>query len=329
MPRVLVLGATGYLGQSVTQSLVRSGLHDVYGICRSSSKAKILAAIEVSPVISEDPANAPEPFLAAIRRSNIDVVVDCAAAYGDSAKLLAHVTKAGKERLDAFKAEDITSPPRLGYVYVSGGWVHGDSDRLVSDLDPVGTASAATKPLDIVAWRPELERAVLASRDVLDVLIFRPAQMYGRSSSAWGALWGPLANGIKDGKSSITVPAPPNSQSPVIHVDDIADAISLGVGKISLLGGTSVYPVFDVVSSTENIRDVIDAFAKALLADEGKSSDLKFDFVGPGDDVYLKALTATVRCNSSRARELLGWEPKRVGLVSKMEVYAGAWKAGQ
>ena len=95
-------------------------------------------------------------------------------------------------------------------------------------------APAATRPLDLVAWRPELERQVLASRDVLDMLIFRPAQMYGRSSSAWTPLFGPLAQAIGEGKSPIQAPMPSNSQSPVCHVDDVAEAISAVVRGVSL-----------------------------------------------------------------------------------------------
>ncbi len=64
MPRVLVHCATGYLGQFVCQALVRSGLNSIFAICRSSK------------VRGRNPANVPEPFLAAIRKSKIDVVID-------------------------------------------------------------------------------------------------------------------------------------------------------------------------------------------------------------------------------------------------------------
>ncbi|OQV08976.1 hypothetical protein CLAIMM_13167 [Cladophialophora immunda] len=333
MPRVLVFGATGYLGQAVTQALVRSGLHTVYGLCRSARKAQALAASEVTPVVCEDPANTPGPYLDAVRRSRIDVVVDCTAAYGDSAKFLAGVKAAGQERLDAFRAEGVAAPPKMGFIYISGAWVHGAADAPVSDLDPVGTQSAPTPALGLVAWRPELERQVLAARDVLDVLIFRPAQMHGRSSAGWGALWGPIAQAVADGRGHVQLPVAPTSQSPVIHVDDVASAVCLGAGKISLLGGTSVYPVFDLVSTTENIRDILSAFARALAATKGKGGnlgpELELELVGPGDNPFLQALGATVMYDSARARELLGWEPKRNGLVKAMDIYARSWEASQ
>ena len=327
MPRVLVLGATGFLGSAVAASLVRSGLHSVYGLVRSQSKAASLSALELIPVVCEDPANKPEPYLNAITNHRIDVVVDCTAAYGDSAKFHIAVRDLGKKRLELFKSEGIASGPKIGYIYCSGAWVHGDSTGHVTDLDAVGTASSPSKPLDLVSWRPELERLVLSSRDVLDVLIVRPAQMYGRASSAWTPLFAPLGKAVSGGEATCKIPMPNTSQSPVIHVDDVADAITKGVGRISLFGNSSVYPIFDLVSTTENIKDIMEALAKSLHALEGKGGKTDLQFVGPGDDIYMKALGSTVVYDSSRAKELLGWEPKRIGLVRNMDVYAAAWKA--
>ncbi|KIW98850.1 uncharacterized protein Z519_00513 [Cladophialophora bantiana CBS 173.52] len=153
--------------------------------------------------------------------------------------------------------------------------------------------------------------------------------MHGRSNSDWTALWGPIAQAVADGKSHLQVPVAPTSQSPVIHVDDVASAVRCGLGKISLLGGTSVYPVFDLVSTTENIRDILSAFARALSSMKGQGGKLELELVGPGDHLFLQPLGATVQCDSARARELLGWEPKRNGLVKEMGIYAKAWEASQ
>ncbi len=88
MPRILLFGATGYLGSAIARSLVGSGNHTVYGISRSAGKASGLAAQEIVPVVCPDPVEDPEPYLDAIRKYKIDVVVDATAAYGDSRKLL-------------------------------------------------------------------------------------------------------------------------------------------------------------------------------------------------------------------------------------------------
>ncbi len=51
MLRVLILGATGYIGSALAGSLLRSGQYTVYGLGRSEAKAKQLAVAEIIPVI--------------------------------------------------------------------------------------------------------------------------------------------------------------------------------------------------------------------------------------------------------------------------------------
>lgn len=88
MPRILLFGATGYLGSAIARALIQSGYHTVYGLSRSSGKASDLAAQEIVPVVCPDSANDPQPYLDAIRKYKIDIVIDATAAYGDSRKLL-------------------------------------------------------------------------------------------------------------------------------------------------------------------------------------------------------------------------------------------------
>jgi shikimate 5-dehydrogenase len=44
MPNILILGATGYIGQAVAHALTSSGSHTVYGLARTPSKAKLLSS---------------------------------------------------------------------------------------------------------------------------------------------------------------------------------------------------------------------------------------------------------------------------------------------
>lgn len=80
MPRILILGATGYLGNRIANLLVQTGQHTVYGVARSSEKALQLARDEITPVLCPDPVNNPEQYLCTIRSSSIDIVIDCAQA---------------------------------------------------------------------------------------------------------------------------------------------------------------------------------------------------------------------------------------------------------
>ncbi len=66
MPRILIVGATGYVGQAIALGLVHSGNHIVYGLARSDHKARSLAQLEIIPVLCEDFAKDPSTLLRAI-----------------------------------------------------------------------------------------------------------------------------------------------------------------------------------------------------------------------------------------------------------------------
>src|SRR5258708_20699256 len=98
MPKILIIGATGYLGQTLALSLLRSGNHSVYGIARSVEKAAGLARLEITPVLCPDLVSYPKPDLDAIQQHNIGVVVACAADR-QIAKRLDVTLAAGRQRL--------------------------------------------------------------------------------------------------------------------------------------------------------------------------------------------------------------------------------------
>ena len=210
MTRVLLIGATGYVGTALASELLRSGSHTVYGLARSQAKAAQLAAKEIIPVLGSVTDSA--AYISLIKTAQIHVVVDCAGANDGSAQILRDLTEVGKERLKEGGA-------KLGFVYCSGMWVHGSSLDRISDLDPVGTVNAKAQPARMVAWRPQLERELLASRDVLNVAIVRPAQVYGRESGIWSPFFGPILEATKTGKTSVQLPLDPLGRPCLVHVE--------------------------------------------------------------------------------------------------------------
>ncbi|KAJ9297533.1 hypothetical protein DTO271G3_4308 [Paecilomyces variotii] len=88
MTKVLILGATGYLGNNLANILVRNGQHTVYGVARTPTKAKQLAAQEIIPVLCPDPVNESSAYLSLIRSAHIDIVVDVAGANDGTYKIL-------------------------------------------------------------------------------------------------------------------------------------------------------------------------------------------------------------------------------------------------
>ena len=210
MPRVLIIGATGYVGSALAGELLRSGNHSIYGLARNAAKASQLATKEIIPVIGSVTESA--SYLSLIRTAKIHIVVDCAAAYDGSTTILKDLIAIGKERLQE-------GGPKLGFIYTSGMWVHGSSPDQVSDLDPVGVVGSKARPPKMVAWRPQLEQDILAARDILDVLVLRPAQTYGRESTFWTSYFGAILEAAKGNKKSVQIPFESTSRPALAHVE--------------------------------------------------------------------------------------------------------------
>jgi nucleoside-diphosphate-sugar epimerase len=319
MTKVLLLGATGYVGKRLGETLVRSGQHTVYGIARSEAKAKTLALAEVMPIICADPVNEPKAYMNAVRDHHIDVIVDVAGAFQDTAKFLSHAKEISQERLDSYAAAGIIGP-KLGFIYCSGTWVHGSSDTPLTDLDVVGP-TAVTPPRALVAWRAGLEHSILSSSDVLDVAILRPALIYGNENTIWTPFILPLLQAARSGSSGpLNIPLEAGARPALIHVDDVATGFQKAIENLSLINNGSVYPVFDLITSQESMSEIF----KAMASTWGYKGECKL--VGCGDDLFAEAMSTTLRGSSARAKQLLGWEPTRLnGYVADMDLYAAAF----
>lgn len=247
-----------------------------------------------------------------------------------SRKILDDVREAGRERLER---EGEGGGGKLGFVYTSGMWVHGSSSRgePCSDLDPVGSEESKAQPPRLVAWRPQLERDVLGARDVLDTVVVRPALVYGREHAIWSSFFGPVVKAAKgashdDDDRIVRLPLDPECRWGLVHVDDVAEGLRCAVEKLPLISGTGVYPVFDLMTSHELTRDVVESFAEKVgLEGKGRVEYVKAE----EDDLFAEAMQTSRVGDSSRAEQLLGWVPRKRGFVAGMDVYAKAFVAAQ
>ncbi|KAI9698227.1 MAG: hypothetical protein M1836_004229 [Candelina mexicana] len=322
MPKVLILGATGYVGFGLAQVLLRSGNYRVYGLARTPEKAKLLTKAEIIPVLGGTTDTA--AYLSLLESEHIDIVVDVVgASHSESTQMLSDLRSIGSSRLASYNNHNVRGP-KLGFIYCSGMWTHGSSDTHVDDLLPIGIPTAASQPPRFVAWRPAHEQAVLAASDVLDTMVVRPSLIYGRENAVWSQYFGNIYEAAKAGKTdTLQIPLEPNARPGLIHIDDVVSVFHAAVDKLHFIAGTGVYPVFDAVTTWERMDDILKAAARAL-GFEGQT-----ELVGPkSDDLFSEAMSTSVWGDASRARTLLGWEPKRLsGMELSMEVCARAWVA--
>ncbi|KAL2845475.1 hypothetical protein BJY01DRAFT_214129 [Aspergillus pseudoustus] len=320
MPNVLVLGGSGYLGLALSKSLVASGNYAVWGSARTPEKSKLLAQNEISPV--EDDITNAGILETIIVKNDINIVVDTTSAYEQAAQILQGVTQAAKTRRDALAKEKAVGP-KLGFVYCSGMWIHGSQSVRESDLTPAGTSLSKGKPATAVAWRPAHEQAILAARDVLDVAILRPATIYGRGSWVWSTWWGGILKAKQSGNNTdvIQIPADVQARNPTIHVDDIAAGFHAAIDRID--GRLGAWPVFDLVTETIGVQDITEAVKGAL----GVTAPV--EYTGTQGNPFFEALSLVSKADASRARTVLGWEPRRTEFLLNIAIYVRAWEAAQ
>lgn len=168
--RVLLTGATGYLGQDLVRELASAG-HQVRGLTRSPARAAIIASLGGEAVVGDvqDPRSYSGEAEAA------DAVVHMAAE--DSADRAA----ADRAAVETLIAAAAAGRPGV-LIYTSGCFVLGDTGD-----DPAHEDASTEGAPAYVAWRPPHERMVLeAAGPDLATAVIRPGMVYGGEGGTFG-----------------------------------------------------------------------------------------------------------------------------------------------
>ncbi|KAK4057089.1 hypothetical protein OIO90_001989 [Microbotryomycetes sp. JL221] len=297
--KVLVLGASGFLGSEICAAFIRNG-HTVVGATRSADKTKQLEANEVISLVA-DPAD-PKTWEHVV--ADVDCVID---AIGG-----ATIKEIGNTVLETVKREAAKSRPQgppLSFIYTGGTWLHGDDHDppfgSLSDLSPI------TKPNAVTAWRKEHEIAVLGAKSVsLAPNVVRPSLLYGRSGSIT-ASWMETAH-----EGHVKVAGKSDARLATCHVDDAASMFVLVAEKALIVQGV----VFDASNPyPESLAFILERLAHVAKA-KGPT------FSKPTND-FERAITSTDILRPTLGKTLLGWEAKRPPLAEGMETYYKAFLA--
>ncbi|KAF4598957.1 hypothetical protein EYR38_007370 [Pleurotus pulmonarius] len=296
--KVIVLGATGVIGLPVSQALSRAG-HIVYGVTRSESNAQTLAAEEIIPIVAEPTSDSWHHLIA-----QADVVVESVGGYSDLAQTAPAILRGVS--ISACKLRPPGSP-KLTYIYTSGIWIHGDNRKdVVSDTTPI------TQPIDLVTWRIPFEQAVIRDPN-LNGIVIRPALVYGRTASILAGLFKSASEG------KVAWYGSPGGRYCLVHADDLADLYVRAVEKAQILGGQ----IFDAANDfTESVDDLMHRLT------EVSGARCPYEYVQPSN-LFEAAIGTTVLCRPSLARALLGWVPRKAGLVDGLGIYYAAWSASR
>ena len=206
---VLITGATGFIGRTVTRRLTADGIPVRAGWRGSTLPPSLRTMPGISPVRCD--LDAPEELEAACQ--GVDAVIH--AAYGDPARLGAQC----RHLLAAAEAAGVTRIILLSSIAVYGAATGLCDERRALDApaDAYGEGKRACEAL-IREWVD----AGSARRSVA----FRPGIVYGGASPLWtrGMIARLRAGGVGDfGEAG-------SGRAPLVHVDDVARAIALALG---------------------------------------------------------------------------------------------------
>ncbi|NUO61311.1 MAG: NAD-dependent epimerase/dehydratase family protein [Hamadaea sp.] len=271
--KVLVIGATGYIGSATARKLRERG-HEVVALAREE-RAESPYEVRVGDLTR------PETLAAAIG-DDIEAVVNVATSSGDQAADQA----ATAALVDALAGRVL--------VQTSGIWVLGRTGR-----EPV-TEDAPANPLPIVSYRPLIEQQVLAAaeRGVRSVVI-RPGIVYGDGGGIPALL---LDLARKHGVGRYF--GDPGTRWPMVHVADLADLYALAVE--SAPAGTLLHGVDEPAVSVVALAAATDLAAGGT----GRAELwLRPDASATLGEPFADALALDQAVSGVRARDLLGWQP--------------------
>ena len=282
--QILITGATGFIGSAVAEAVAKAG-HAVHGLAQSPAAVSAIAGSGWVPVPGDVRAAAELESVAAA----YDAVIHVANTGGSDAGAVDRAAT-----LAILRALDGT---RRHFIYTSGIWVVGAGRT---------DESSAVNPAELVAWRGQLERDVLAAAPGVAAVVLRPAIVYGRG----GGIPGMVARG------ELPVIAPGTQHWPLVHVDDLAD---LYVRALRAPAGSVLHGVATRLTMRE--LAVLAAAGTAEFPQTVAIEEARARF-GP----FADALALDQDPSSTKTRELLGWNPRAASPVE--EFLFGSYRGG-
>ncbi len=306
--KVLVTGASGFLGSHVAEQLKEQG-HDVRCLVRKSSKTKFLDTLGVEYAYGaiDDAASLPD----AVR--GVDAIVHAAGVVkADSEEGFIRVNAEGSRALVAAAEKHAKGLRR--FVHVSTAGVHGPGKpgvrvRASDAMNPVTGYSRS---------KLEGERRIMAFADRVPITILRPPPIYGPRDTEIFKLFQILSYGmaLRFGRAmeSVSMIYGPDAADACIkaitadvpsgtafliddggawHFDQLIDEAAKGLGVDPWLRTSVPEPVFRfAAAASEGVGRLL---GKVMIFNREKANELLIEhFLVHSDD----------------ARAALGWSPK-------------------
>jgi nucleoside-diphosphate-sugar epimerase len=285
--KVLVTGATGYLGRAVAQRLLTAG-HAVTGLVRDDLGIRTLALSGIDPVLG-DLGDSNSLRAAA---EGVDAVIETASADNAASvvALLEIIAGTGKR-----------------FIRTSGTGIYTDMAG-GEPSDTVHTEDDGYTPIPEVGSRYQSDMLTLAAAQGGDhTVVLRPSMVYGYSGSEQLPVL--LRAALRDGVSRYTGRG--LNRYGNVYLDDLAQAYLLA------LEHAPAGSVYNLAADECEMRQIAAGVARLLGIDGAVSMSLEtaVEAFGPRSAV---SMASNSRVDSAKARTELGWSPQGPSLVDDL-----------
>ncbi|EIW71209.1 hypothetical protein TREMEDRAFT_60142 [Tremella mesenterica DSM 1558] len=304
--KVLVLGASGFIGNAVTLAFVRAG-HIVYGQTRDPAVGKELSKEEVIPILCDPYTDEGKDVYAPIAKQ-VDVFVDCLKSGGADKALgtLNHFLSLVQSRPKA--------GPKPTYIYCGGLWSwsrgSGGLESWTDERQPRSGYNPA------VAWREKVEEPLLLDERIYGTVI-RASMLYGRSGSHVGRnIFEVAFQAATNGNGVFETLGKEDTRLQTIHADDLAE-LFVRVGERGPICRGQTF--LGANPQSESLLDLLNAVTRVSGCKGYKLSGPKT----PYDDCWV----STLNLRPSLGYALTGWQPRKMSLVDSMDTLWTAYLA--
>jgi nucleoside-diphosphate-sugar epimerase len=291
--KVLIVGATGYVGTAVDEALSRNG-HTVYGVARSDPSRSRLLARHTNVVL----ADAAKPQTLAKAAEDVDAIV-----------YAVNVTDADPFTVDTGALKAIRkglAGTEKTFVFVSSTWMYGATG------DVPAAETAPINPPPLLVRRIELERATLEMTRVgIRSLIVRCGIAYGSG----GGIASMFAQSARE-RGAATLLGDGANRWAMVNIGDLGRFVARAVES-----GRPGRAYNCVNDDHYTMREIAEAASRGAGAG-GEVKILPPELMGQFGD----CLTIDQVVDAARGKNDLGWTAEGPSVISELEYgsYIGA-----